>query len=317
MKIVFWILGGLVLLYLNFAVIPTLIAFFCTYKGLSGEDLDRTDEEDLSNSQYVPYMPRIRAGIEWYRRITPEMTTVHTESYDGLKLAGHYYDAGHRKTAIFFHGYHTTIPNNFGVVSQDLLALGFNLLFVDQRGFGESEGKACCFGLKEQYDVLSWCEYTDRELHAEEILVFGVSMGGATVAYSSDKIVNPKVKALIDDCGFTCVHDLQVLTGKRRRVPVWLMMPLVRVFAKLFHGIDITYSTEKALKNAKRPMLFIHGTEDIAVPFSWGQKNIDACGSEKETLIVENAGHAVAYIASGDEGKDKLKQFVIKYFNAE
>ena len=125
------------------------------------------------------------------------------------------------------------------------------------------------------------------------------------------------MKALVDDCGFTCVYDLQVLTAKKRHLPGWLMMPLVILFTKCFFGIDIRCSTENALKNSKRPVFFIHGAKDDAVPVSWEQRNYEACGSVKEQMIVKDAGHAVAYIASGDEGKERLRAFIQKYYHTE
>ena len=314
MKILFWIIMILLFLYITFAFAPSLYAFFHTYAGREGENLDRIQDE-LAGTQYPPFLPQIIGGIRWYESLQDSLREVSTLSREGLRLAGYYLDCGSKRTAILFHGYHTTIANNFGVIAQDLKDMGFNLLFVDQRAFFKSEGKHCCFGLKEQYDVLSWIDFTDKTLGAEEILVFGVSMGGTTVAYSSDKIDNPKVKALVNDCGFTCVYDLQTLTGIRHHAPISIMMPHVRFFAKLFLGIDIRFSAENALKNSTRPVFFIHGTEDLAVPLSWEEKNYKACGSEKEQMLIPGVGHAVAYVASGEEGRRRLKEYLRKYFS--
>ena len=312
MKILFWILGAAAGLYLLFGFLPSLIAFLYTYAGREGEDLDRV-KKDFSSSQYGPYLPKIYEGLNWYRSLP--LQDVSVRSREGFRLKGGYLSAGSEKTAILFHGYHTTVGNNYGILGKDLYDQGFNILFVHQRAFFGSEGRVCSYGQREQYDVLSWIEYADQELKAEKILLVGVSMGGATVCYASDKIENPKVRAIIDDCGFTSIRELQTLEGVRRKVPIKIMMPHAAFFAKLFYRIDVDKTPEQSLPHAKVPILFIHGTADESVPLSWGQRMYDACGSEKQKMLVEGAGHAVAYIASGDQGKRRVQAFLRKYFD--
>ena len=315
MKIFLWILLGLLALYLLFVLLPSLLSFFYSYGGREGKDLDREPLSRLQKSQYKDLLPVIFQGNRWYREIFPQMSEHTIRSYDGLKLMAHYLDQGFSRTAVLMHGFHTTIGNNFGVIGQDLLALGFNLLFPDQRCFGGSEGVFCSFGQREHRDLLRWIEYADRDLHAEEILVFGVSMGGVAVSFASGRIENPKVKLLVDDCAFTSIYELQMQSAKNFHVPGKIMMPYVERFARWFIGIDIRKSTESSLKNARIPMFFIHGGADKSVPLEWGIRNYNACSSEKEQMIEQDAGHAVAYVASGAEGKERLRRLVQKYFS--
>ena len=160
MKVALWILLGLLALYMIFILAPSVFSFLYSYGGREGKDLDREPEKWLKKTQYREYLPRITQGNRWYRELLPEMSVHTIRSYDGLKLSAHYLDRGMKKTAILLHGFHTSISNNFGVIGQDLLSFGFNLLFADQRCFGGSEGVFCSFGQREQYDFLS--PYTRR-----------------------------------------------------------------------------------------------------------------------------------------------------------
>ena len=315
MKIVLWIFLVLLFLYLVFVLAPSVFSFLYSYSRREGKDLDTLPVKWLQKTQYRDHLDRIFQGNRWYREQAEKMPVYTIQSFDGLKLAAHYLDQGAKKLAILVHGFHTTVGNNFGVIAQDLVEFGWNLLFVDQRCFGSSEGHFCCYGLKEQYDVLSWIDFAEKEFRPEEILLFGVSMGGATVSFASDKIDNPKVKLAVNDCAFTSIYELQMPTAKIFRVPGKVMMPYVEHFTKWFLGINIRQSTEESLRNAKVPFFFIHGAADEAVPLEWGNRNYAACGSEKEQLVIEDAGHAVAYIASGDDGKEKLRQILNQYFS--
>ena len=76
--------------------------------------------------------------------------------------------------------------------------LGYNVLIPDARAHGQSQGKYIGYGWPEKYDVRKW---VNKDLSIEgrkqQIVIFGVSMGGATTMINSFIKIPKQVKSYI------------------------------------------------------------------------------------------------------------------------
>ena len=85
---------------------------------------------------------------------------------------------------------------------------------------------------------------------------------------------------------------------------------------KLFSRQSILYrfrTTDRNLandKNAKRPILFIHGGRDALVPVTMQKELFDACPTKKEILTVENAVHAQSYYTDPRAYEAAVEKFI-------
>ncbi|MGC3221260.1 hypothetical protein ACPTGR_14940, partial [Enterococcus faecium] len=73
---------------------------------------------------------------------------------------------------------------NNGIVTEeynDFYRAGYNLFFVDSRATGNSGGDYVTFGQYESDDVLYWINQEVRERPSQKILLYGGSMGAATM----------------------------------------------------------------------------------------------------------------------------------------
>ena len=127
---------------------------------------------------YEPHHPQM---VEWIKlaRSLPH-TDVSIRSFDGLKLSGTYYEF--QKGApidVLFHGYHgSSVQDLSGGVYRCKL-LGHNVLIVDHRASGKSEGHVITFGVNESRDALAWVNYVVENIDPNaKILLGGISMGG-------------------------------------------------------------------------------------------------------------------------------------------
>ena len=100
------------------------------------------------------------------------------------------------KVAICVHGYRSFGLYDIGPKARILRDAGYNLLIVDNRAHGMSEGKYIGFGNPDSYDIMKWCEFIkDRFGDNVEILLAGLSMGAATVLTTAGVIAyNKKCK---------------------------------------------------------------------------------------------------------------------------
>ena len=134
---------------------------------------------------------------------------VYITSFDGTKLAARYYHLSDSAALqIQFHGYRSTAVRDFSGGFQLAQKMGRNLLVVDQRASGKSEGTTICFGIKEKYDCLEWIKYALERFGDIPIMLTGVSMGGATVLMASELDLPENVKCIVSDCPYTSPYEI-------------------------------------------------------------------------------------------------------------
>ena len=267
----------------------------------------RIERDNLKNSQYAPFADRLKSDILAARAIPCE--TVKLKAHDGVMLYGRYYNKDSDKTIIFIHGYQSNSFNNFSTVMMDFLDKGYNVLLVDQRAHGNSGGKFTTLGCKEKQDLLLWIDHAAKNDAVNDIIVYGISMGSATVGHASSSIKTKKVKGLIMEAGFTCFYDeFQYCT---RNTPFRKQtLNCIYLMSKSLLKVDIKESTEDALKNNSIPVLFLHGDCDKEVQIEFTERNFNACASAKEFITIEGAGHTLCYLVGGKPIHDKIDEFI-------
>lgn len=231
---------------------------------------------------------------------------------EGMRLKAHYFPCDNAKrTVIEFHGWHSSWHRDFSASSPFLHAMGCNLLLVEQRGQGNSDGSHMSFGLEERFDVPQWVRWYQENINAEiPIYIAGVSMGASTVLMAAADAYPPQVKGIMADCGFTSAYEIIRDLGKRQyHVPQHPMMDGIRFLCKKKYGVDIkSWSTIDAMKKTTLPILFVHGDADMFVPCYMSMENYEACTSEKDLLIVEGATHAMSFVVDKDAYMERVEK---------
>ena len=222
-------------------------------------------------------------------------------SFDGLRLHAKFYAASERKAPvqIMFHGYKSSAERDFCGGLREGIDGGFNVLLVDQRAHGESEGKYLTFGVNERFDCLSWASYAaERFGNDVKIYLYGISMGAATVLMASTLPLPKSVSGIVADCGYTSPKAIICSVLRDHHVPAAPVYAVARLGARLFCGFDLySASAPDALSRSHIPVLFIHGDDDSFVPCRMSRENFEASAAEhKKLLIVHNAGHGLSYM---------------------
>ena len=242
-----------------------------------------------------------------------ESEEVFTDSYDGLRLVGHYYHlADGAPLKIIFHGWRSTYLRDCGGGAEMAWRAGYNLLLVDQRALGKSEGHTITFGIKEKYDCLSWVNYAIERFGKDvKIILGGVSMGAATVLMASALDLPSNVKCISADCGYTSPEAIiRKVCREDMGIPDSLGFPFVRLGARLFGGFSIMDGGAlEAVKHAKVPLMIMHGDEDDFVPFSMCHELYEAIPGQKTLLTVAGAGHGLSYFAQTERYEQTLRAF--------
>ena len=245
-----------------------------------------------------------------------DKTPVEITSIDGLTLRGEYCRCENpKRNIICVHGYRADGISNFAAVLPDFMAMDSNILLIDQRACGKSDGKYICFGMKERIDLLLWAKWLNDNGGSDLPLYFdGVSLGGTTVLMASDLNLPPNIAGIIADCGYTSPFEiLKYIIKTYMPFPTYPVLWLIDLINRIVTGYWLTeVDTRQCVKNAKVPILFVHGAKDRFVPLYMGMENYDACASEKKIFVSENAEHGMSYIESTKECKELLTEFFEK-----
>lgn len=220
------------------------------------------------------------------------------------------------------HGYKSNGRGEFNGFAQYYIKKGFNVFIPDHTSAGESEGRYAGFGALEHKDCLKWLRYLN-ETFGEDIVIIlhGVSMGAATVMMMSNHEELPaNVKMIVEDCGFTGAWDEFYLKAKELKLPgTDILLNTVNEINKRKAGYDFkSVKPIEAVKTAKVPMLFVHGSGDTFVPFFMVHELYDAYGGPyKDLLVIEDAGHARCSVKGWDKYEKKLDEFIDKFVFSE
>lgn len=242
--------------------------------------------------------------------------TAEISASDGIKLKGYYYtNPDSDLWVIAIHGYRGSHLGRYDF-AQKYYEKGFNVLLPDLRACGESEGNYVGMGWLDRKDIQDWINWIISKNKNADIVVHGVSMGGATTMMLSGEETPENVKVFIEDCGYSSVWDIFASELKLRfHLPEFPILNSASLFAKMRAGYFFDEaSSVKQLKKCTKPMLFIHGTADDFVPFEMLDKVYEAKpGDNKKKMIAEGAGHSDAEYVLGSTYWDTVFDFIYSY----
>ncbi len=267
---------------------------------------------------YEAVMREITAREQWLE--ASNHSDLYLQSYDALKLhAVQILNGEAENWAILCHGYGGS-GEQMLYAAQTFYSMGYNILLPDARGLGESEGTYIGMGWHERRDVVFWAKNLAERNPAACIVLYGVSMGGATVMMASGEEDLPsQVKAVVEDCGYTSVWD--EFSYQLGQLYGWPDFPLMN-FASLVTRLRAGYTLKEAsavgqVAKSKTPTLFIHGDSDTFVPSEMVYDVYDACAAPKELYIVEGAAHGMASSVDGYKYWMRVSNFLSQYVEEE
>lgn len=239
---------------------------------------------------------------------------VQITAFDGIELVGNkrYAEENTEKWVLIVHSYRSH-KSAMSPYERHYHENGYNTLCVDNRAHGQSEGDYIGMGYLDQFDIKSWVEYILAENPDAEIVLHGLSMGGAScMIYSGRDDVPKNVVAIINDSGYVSADSY--LSWKLKQtfgLPSFPIIPIANVATRISAGYWLSdASAIKAVKKSLIPTLFIHCDNDMTVPVGDAYKLYDAANCEKDILIINNAGHGEGIAKDPEAYWEKVDSFI-------
>lgn len=312
---VFGLIGGLAAAGTAASFIGAKTLFDRVIPRQDGVKVDLNEMADMR--QWEEYKKIIHPRKEWLMQ--QPLEEINITARDGIRLRGYYLPAERPsdRLVIGLHGYTSEGLGSFAAHAHFFHKQGFDVLILDLRAHGQSEGDYIGFGVLDRYDCLDWIKYVEKRFDGKKrILLHGTSMGATTALMTLGFFNLPdSVVGVISDCAFTSPYDVFAHILKRDyHLPPFPIMNINNVMSvkKAGYGFN-DYSTLTALKHTDRPVLFIHGEADNFVPVYMSKKNAEACASEHELVFVPNAGHGASYYENTELYENAELRFIEKY----
>lgn len=303
----------LVIVLLALVLLAAYICFYLAFYAPRGKE-KMTEEYPIPPGEiYEKYRDVMVAWMKEVRNLPHEEFSV--TSYDGLRLCGKYYECmPGAPIELMFHGYRGSAERDLCGGVQRCFALGRNVLVVDQRTSGKSQGNVITFGIKESRDCLTWVDFILAHFGCDtKIILTGISMGASTVMLAAGHVLPENVVCILADCGYSSAKDIIKKVIWQMKLPADLLYPLVRLGALLYGSFDPNdASCPRALKKCRKPVIFIHGENDTFVPCEMSRENYAACTSDKVLFTVPDAGHGLAYLVDSEGYLRTIKEFSAK-----
>jgi len=251
-------------------------------------------------------------SYDWYKQLIKQTWFIRAE--DGIHLAAIYLSNNSDKTVILAHGYHN-VHDQMIPYAKLFMDLGYNVLMPDARGHGVSDGHIIGFGWLDRRDYIKWIEEVNkRSKIRQEIVLFGVSMGAATVLATAGEADLPKnVDAVIEDSGFSSAQkEFSYRLGHHYFLP-----PFLSVFVSLMTRVTGGYSLKEAdiaqqAANISIPVLMIHGDADRYVPVEMMAEIKSSLAKQlpKESHRVHGADHVQSRSADPKKYQQTIEDFL-------
>jgi fermentation-respiration switch protein FrsA (DUF1100 family) len=266
---------------------------------------------NLSYKQAHAYMRPARQYPtgEFLRTNNVQHENIGLTTEDGLKLAAWYTPPKNGIVILVAHGHASARP-------EDIYALfashGYGVLAWDFRAHGDSEGDFTSLGYYEVLDVKAALDYARAQPGVKHVGGWGGSMGAATMIRSAAK--HPEIEAIVADSAFpTLVDELDF------RVPFPVIRPLIGFFAEWQTGFDMNdvRPVDDVALISPRPIFFIQGMQDGAIPANSAQRIYDAAGEPKQLWMEPDAIHLGMYSSHPDKYTEKVIGFFDQYLAGE
>lgn len=274
-------------------------------KSSSQKDIDAV-------ASWYRHYPIAKEGRRWLESMP--YINVYIKSFDGLRLYGALLENYSDKIVICVHGFTGSGKKDFASLAQAYYKNGYNVLLVDNRAHGQSEGKYVGFGVLDRFDLRNWVKYVINRFGSNvQVFLHGISMGAATVLMASS-IMPKNVRGIIADCGFTSVYEIFEYVLKRDyHLPKFPIIYLTNIMSKIRAGYgykDVNTTAEIARSDI--PILFIHGENDEFVPLWMTMKNYSHCKAYKELFIVRESEHAESHYIDKKGYERRILTFIEK-----
>jgi fermentation-respiration switch protein FrsA (DUF1100 family) len=233
-----------------------------------------------------------RLDGDWHPRALPVQDVWLTAS-DGVKLHAWWIPHDNAKfTFLAFHGNASNIANR-ALIYEFLRSTPANVLALEYRGYGHSEGKPDEAGVYRDAEAAYDYLVNTQRIERKAIISFGQSLGSAVATHLA---THRQVAGVVLEAPFP--------SASRVARKVFWFLPGLSLLA---HG---QFDTQAWLKEIHAPVLIVHCAQDPVIPFQFGQEVYDAALPPKNFLQINGYCHEESSLIGPTQYRTALQEFL-------
>ncbi|MBX8499559.1 alpha/beta hydrolase [Pseudomonas cichorii] len=185
---------------------------------------------------------------------------------------------------LYLHGSRWNLTGQLFRIEQ-LRALGFSILAIDYRGFGQSMGQLPSEDTVYEDARIAWDRLKQLQPDPQRRLIYGHSLGGAVAVDLAAELgrdarkddTPTQARGLIIESTFTNLADVAAAIANTSLPVRWLL-------SQKFDSLD-------KIADIHMPVLIVHGTDDRYVPARFSEELFEAAQEPKNLLLVPGGTH--------------------------
>lgn len=326
LQIILIIIGALIvaggLFWLIFMCYVSWRVYMGTLVRTSDEVWARACSEETNEEQLAMW----NAGIAWAKShgvdidatISGKMVTGKTYTdvqieNDSLKLYGQYFDFGYKRACIIIPGRCESLMYSYFFAPAYEKA-GFNVLVIDIRAHGKSDGKYDHVGLGEHIDTIKWGQLLHDRFCNEEVYIHGICMGANTAVLALTSPLCPSYfTGLISEGMYISFEENYKQHMIYDHHPTFPIVSMVMYLVKKHTGTDVnTIKPIDLIDKVKVPVLFISGKNDFYSKADCTEMLYEKCGAQKKEIYWFNEGNH-SHLRYGHE--DEFDKAIFEFTN--
>lgn len=308
------VIGAIVLLiviHLCITLVAATITFVTT--------LVRRNKQKWDRNLHFKVEPQITMdgiGIEWMKENIQYKEDVHVVN-GKINLYGEYFDFGNDKCAMILSGRTESLRYGY-YFAKPYAESGYNVLVMDPRAHGNSDGVFNTLGREESKDDLQWIKFLSKEKGIKQIVLHGICIGAAGGMYT---ITNPQcpdcVAGIVTEGMFANFYESMRNHLIEFHTLVFPVMQTINLLHRICTGYTMRKGPLDIIDTLDKPILMLHSKEDPYSTPDFAQKLYDKCGSKnKEIVWFPKGGHSVLRFIDTEKYDSSIKAF-FKRLNSE
>lgn len=212
---------------------------------------------------------------------------------DGLKLHGEYFDFGSKKAVIIVPGRTESLCYSY-YYAPAYQAMGVNVLLIDKRAHGLSEGKYEDNGEHSFVDLLAWARFLHDEKGIEDITLHGICIGCSLCCFALASPDCPSyIKRFIADGMYETFEITFRNHMKKDQRTVFPYCLSTMLWGKKVAKADFIHNgPTKQIGKVKVPTLLIYTDLDLFSTPDQAKRLYEKCQAEKELYWFHSGRHS-------------------------
>ncbi len=306
----FYIILAVIAALLLFGVLPVLVMSFIIYSVL----LIRNKPDKWGRVCSFPDDPEYKrmfdTGIEWGEKYKDKKSPVEVKS-GRFRLAGEYFDFGGDKAVIIISGRTEGCLYSY-YFAEPYRKSGYNVLVIDNRAHGLSEGKINSLGYREYKDIIAWSGLLKAKGN-NTVVLHGICIGASTALFAATAKKCPEhIKAIVTEGMYVNFYESLKNHFTEKNKPIVPMAWGVVVHLFFISGANVvTDGPIKRIAYMKKPILMLQSREDTYSMPELAQKLYDKCPSADKKLVYFPKGAHSRIRINDEEAYDRtIEEFL-------